>query len=332
MIAKPRTYPVTISKLEAMMRRISSHHTKRTQIEADVAKRKAGYKGEVALDYHLSFLPKKEYTILHDLRLKSGEYFFQIDTLILTPTYILLVEVKNLFGTLTFEPEFQQLIRQTADAEDIFPDPITQVKHQAKQLRTFLAQHNYPEVPIETLVVVANSSSRITFSESARHIRTFITRDTNLTNRIEHFTKTHRTPLLCQKTIRKLTRLLTKKHTPASFDPFDYYQLTESDLIKGVHCPSCHAIPMTRLHGKWVCSHCYYRSRSAHLESLIDYAHLIQTMITNKATRHFLQIDKDLARRILKNLHVDNKGYGKRTTYELDVDQLAEMIQKLDER
>ncbi|WP_368503110.1 nuclease-related domain-containing protein [Alkalihalophilus sp. As8PL] len=330
MIAKPRKIPVHIVKLEALLRRIPSHHPKRPQIEADLAKRRAGYKGESALDYHLSFLPQKEYVIFHDLRLQSGEYFFQIDTLILTSNYILLIEVKHLFGTLTFEPEFQQLVRSTVDAEDVFPDPIIQVKRQASQLQKLLKDHKFPEAPIETLVVITNVLSRITTSQTTDYLRRYIIRDTVLVNRIQRFTFQHSTPIYPPKLIKKAIRILNKSHTEARFDPLSAYDLHQNELIEGTHCPRCNKIPMRRLHGKWLCTFCYHQSKIAHIESLIDYAHLIGKTITNKKVCDYLKVERDVARRMLKSLEVMEVGNTKGREYMIEVEKLVEKLEKKD--
>ncbi|MEC2073435.1 nuclease-related domain-containing protein [Alkalihalophilus marmarensis] len=328
MIAKPRKIPVHIDKLEALLRRIPSHHPKKPQIEADLAKRKAGYKGESALDYHLSFLPQKEYIILHDLRLQSGDYFFQIDTLILTPTYILIIEVKHLYGTLSFEPEFQQLIRTTPDAEDTFPDPIIQVQKQASQLRQFLKKNKFPDIPIETLVVITNSQSRISLSDSTTYIRKHVIRDTVLVKRIEKLSAQYQTPSFDAKTVKKVVKLLIKSHTPSVFEPFQIYQLQHSDLIRGVHCLKCSALPMLRTNGKWNCQHCWFRSRNAYINSLIDYSYLFEGEITNRQAAEFLKINPAISKRLLTSLPIERKGVTKARRYQLDVTVLVEFIKK----
>jgi hypothetical protein len=70
MIKKPREIPLTIRKLEALLRRTEDKNEKRPLIQQDYAKRLAGYKGERSMNYHLSVLDSKKYHIFHDLRLK----------------------------------------------------------------------------------------------------------------------------------------------------------------------------------------------------------------------------------------------------------------------
>ncbi len=82
MIAKKRVVPLKIRQIEALLRRLPPHHPKIPLIEKDLIKRRAGYRGEKSVDYHLSFLPD-EYLIFHGLRLVHQHPFRLI------PSYLL---------------------------------------------------------------------------------------------------------------------------------------------------------------------------------------------------------------------------------------------------
>ncbi|MFX3623267.1 MAG: nuclease-related domain-containing protein [Ectobacillus sp.] len=135
MIVKERKKPVKIQKLEALLRRLPPQHPKQKEIEENLAKSLSGYRGEQSLDYYLSFLPPKQQLILHDLRLKENGRYFQIDTLILTKAFILIIEAKNIAGTIFFDTAFHQLIRTIDGKEEAFPDPIMQITRQKQQLQ-----------------------------------------------------------------------------------------------------------------------------------------------------------------------------------------------------
>ena len=79
MIVKERQMPIYLRQLEALFRRLPAHHPKRDMIVESLAKHKAGYKGEQAINYPLSFLSEEKYRILHDIRLFDQNYHFQID-------------------------------------------------------------------------------------------------------------------------------------------------------------------------------------------------------------------------------------------------------------
>ena len=65
-----------------------------------LAKFMAGYKGEQAIEYPLSFLSETKYSILHDIRLFDQKHYFQIDALIVSSCFLLFLEIKNIIGTL----------------------------------------------------------------------------------------------------------------------------------------------------------------------------------------------------------------------------------------
>mgnify|MGYP003549718950 CR=1 FL=1 len=75
MIKKDRGIPRRLQMLEALKRRLPATHPKWYFVEKDCMKSYAGYRGEVAADYHLQFLPKGKYHILLDLRIPVGEHF-----------------------------------------------------------------------------------------------------------------------------------------------------------------------------------------------------------------------------------------------------------------
>lgn len=120
MIVKERKPPITLLKLEVLLRRLPKEHSIRSTVESDFMKIKSGYVGEKKVDYYLNFLPKKEYSIFHNIRLKSEDHFFQIDTLIITSKYILLLEIKNMLGNLMFDRNFINLFEFLGKMKKIF--------------------------------------------------------------------------------------------------------------------------------------------------------------------------------------------------------------------
>ena len=121
--------------------------------------RTAGYWGEQSVRSILEVLPKNEYFIFHDLRLQGKPYPFQIDLLVLSSFFFLILEVKNMAGELYFDDSFKQIIRTLNDQNEAFDDPVLQVNLQRKQLLAWLSAKKLPPIPIETLVVSANSKA-----------------------------------------------------------------------------------------------------------------------------------------------------------------------------
>ena len=80
--------------------------------------------------------------------------------------YFLIVEVKNIAGTLLFDNHFNQMIRILDNKEEGFPDPLLQVKHQEMQLKDWLKSYKYPPIPVESIVVISNPSTIIKSTNS----------------------------------------------------------------------------------------------------------------------------------------------------------------------
>ncbi|MGP4082457.1 nuclease-related domain-containing protein [Pseudalkalibacillus sp. R45] len=231
-------YSPKIEKLEAILRRSPPYHPGRAKAESWLSKSKAGEKGERALDYPLSFLDEKGYTIYNRTRLSSGEYYFQIDSLLTHMKYIIILEVKNLAGKLIFDTANNQLIQQLDGREVIYKDPIQQVDHQHFQLRRWLEQHKFPnDIPIYPFVVVTNDSTQIVPRDNEKLLTKKVLRNSSLLVTIENLHNNHTKEYLSTKNLRKLKKLLIKHHTPHDPDLLSQLEISKDELITGVHCP-----------------------------------------------------------------------------------------------
>ena len=63
MIKKFRPIPNEILKLEALLRRLIMNYPDRNNLEKELAKSYAGFRGEQALDYHIAQIPGNEHYI-----------------------------------------------------------------------------------------------------------------------------------------------------------------------------------------------------------------------------------------------------------------------------
>ncbi|MBY0121994.1 nuclease-related domain-containing protein [Bacillus sp. S/N-304-OC-R1] len=280
MIAKERPLPIKILATEALLRRLPDDVENQLLIEKDLAIRKAGRRGEESADYYVHKLPDKDFTIFHDLRLSNGQDFFLIDTLIITPTFALILEIKNISGTLYFDSKFKQLIRYKNDHEDGFLDPISQAERQKRELGNWLAKKNII-LPIEFLVVISNPSTIIKTDPQNYRAFKYVLHAHEIIERVGKLKTTYREEKLAKRDIQKLARILIKNHTPETFNILEYYKISADSLKKGVQCSKCKIGIMERIYGQWQCTVCQYKDKAAHLNALIDYRLLIGTSITN---------------------------------------------------
>jgi hypothetical protein len=328
-IRKERKKPIRLRKLEALNDRLSSEHEKRPKLAYEIAKVTAGYRGEQALDYYLRLLPPNKYEIIHDLRLSNNDsHFFQIDTLLLTPFIILILEIKNIAGTLYFDQPLHQMTRTINGKEEGFLDPILQVQKQKVQFKAWLDRHKLPEIPILPLVVNTNPST-ILKSTNHHFLSNKVLHAAALENRLEEYEKKYKTEKYTPKDLKRLIRLCLKFHTPQEADILEIFRISESELIRGVKCPSCSNIPMKQKRGMWVCSKCHNSAKDAPILSLNDYCMLISPNISNKQARNFLLINSpSITTKLLSSLNVPFSGTYKNRVYDLSKLQEIEQVNR----
>ncbi|TYS62361.1 NERD domain-containing protein [Bacillus infantis] len=312
MILKKIELPLKLQKLQALHRQLPQSHPKYQLIQEKLAKGLAGYRGELSVEYQLGFLPEDKYLIFHDIRLQEKEHFFQMDFLLLSKEFIVTIEVKNMAGTLYFDPVFQQLIRTQNEKEEAFPDPLIQIQRHKSLMASWLRKQNYPPIPIESLIVISSPYTLLKTSPKNESISKIILHSEALSAKIKKLELNQRESCLDDKQWKKLSRLILKKHTPLNADILEQYDIRKAELITGVFCPSCQALPMGRSHGTWLCPQCHFKAADCHLPALDDYRLLIGPAITNGEARHFLQVSSlQLAGRLLHHVQPDGKTKGR---------------------
>ncbi|WP_026694326.1 nuclease-related domain-containing protein [Peribacillus kribbensis] len=303
MIVKDRKVPVRILQLEALLRRLSVHHKKRGEIESDLAKRWAGYRGELSVDFHLNHLDDN-YLIFLDVNLYYKNIHFQIDSLILTEAFALILEIKNIAGTLFFDSSFHQLIRKIHEKEEGFSDPILQAQRHQYLLSNWLHQNNYSNLPIRHLVVISNPSTIITAEKGDKHVHKVVCHASHLMNKLQQIKIDIPTPLLSSEHFQLLSEIILREQKAPSTNILDSYKISTTDIEMGVICPECSMKPMKRTHGRWVCPECNHQSKCAHEKTIEDYFLLIDNEINNQSFRKFTKISsRHTASRLLKKMY-----------------------------
>ncbi|MEK5444453.1 nuclease-related domain-containing protein [Fredinandcohnia sp. FSL W7-1320] len=211
MIRKVRTVPIIILILEALLQRIPQDHPKRPQIQVELVKRKKGYRGELSLNYYLELIDTPEFLILHDIRLTDGKSFFQIDTLIITPYFYLILEIKNITGTLYFEDDSNQMIRTLNNEEEGMHNPILQSLRHSRQFKNWLTQRKLPLLPIEHLVIISDPKTIIKASRPS--IFTKVMHSANLPFTFEKFQNRHTKESLTMKEMKRIAGTIEKHDT-----------------------------------------------------------------------------------------------------------------------
>ncbi|MCG3088497.1 nuclease-related domain-containing protein [Sporosarcina cyprini] len=287
MIYKSRSVPLEIDGLITLERRIAQDHPIRSDIARRIYNMKAGYSGERQYDRYISeFKPSYPHAIMHDVCLKLDGIYFQIDSLLITPSKIVISEVKNLAEKIIVKTKPLQFIKETPNGERFpFRSPITELDRKIHLLRVWLSQMQI-DVPIEGIVTFAYNNE-LQFEETPPV-------DLIFTYEIAAYLRNLKIErdMLNRQTIHKLANKIVSAHRP--FNPFplvERYSLQQSEIMPGVHCPSCNQLTMRWMNRKWKCLICNHLGRSEHQNAVREWFFINKNTITNQEFRKFTLLD-----------------------------------------
>lgn len=317
MICKDHDEPIKLWKLESLVGRVQNDLQVFPEIEESLRIVSIGDRGERSLDYYIVLIESPDLLCFHDLRLPRGDYFFQIDTTLVTPRFILLVEVKSLSGDIYFDLETKQMIRVLNGISEKFPNPVLQVLQQKHQLEQFLIAHHFPDIPIYTLVVSASRKGILHIKPNDTFHLGNVINIQEFIFKYQKINESNAQPVWNDSHLQAVQDLFLREHTPVQVDLMNQFGLTLNDLKKGVRCPVCKRLGVKRKHGSWLCQ-CSATSKDAHISGLRDYALLVDEWITNKEARDFLGIEnREVSKYLLAQLNVPKFGKGKGMKYQI---------------
>lgn len=139
-----------------------------------------GLKGEKSVLFELqnSFLPLH---ILHDVRITHKNLKAQIDFVVLTRKFLLVIEVKNYFGNILVN-EKDEFIRQVYKGNKLvfqegFYSPIRQVERQVEVFESYMKDMGaVTRTPIKSVVVFTNNRTVINVKNARKHVKEKILR------------------------------------------------------------------------------------------------------------------------------------------------------------
>lgn len=314
-IKKHRKIPIYITKLSKLIKRMPQTHNKLLELQQKLKNHITGYKGEKSLEFFYRYLPKDVY-FLHNIRILQNDYYFQMDTVILSPSFITILEIKNLVGHLYFDDRFSQLIRTYEGKKEAFSNPIEQVERQKLHLYKILNQYKFTSLPIETLVVITNPSSIIEASPTYLEASEKVIRSSSLQHKYANLSRKHPNILYTHKDIKKLSKILSKVSSSYDPDVCKLYKINKNELIRGVFCSNCDHSSMSYVWGNWYCPTCSSSSKTAHITALQDYALLISHTITTSECSDYLNLSsKKQAYNLLRLLDLPFTGNRKSRKY-----------------
>lgn len=163
MLLLDRKTPKSILTFEALLRRLDSKDKDYQYLQDALRKLQYGYEGEQRVDREWIEMPDlEEHYLLFNYEIEN-EFGFthQVDTILLTKNFILLVEVKNIAGRVDYEEEKHQFLRKRVDGVvEILTNPFDQLKRHEELFVRLLSKMKCP-LPIEKAIVMANPSTII---------------------------------------------------------------------------------------------------------------------------------------------------------------------------
>lgn len=315
MIIKKRGIDHHLEGLQALFKRLPESHPLRDTIDKKIGMKTAGIRSEIKLAKvfeNYTFLD--EIYILHDVSFYSTGRA-QIDCLVITPNFILILEVKNIAGDMSFLVGTGQISRVLENGQiDHFESPMVQIDRNSDLLFDWFRLKAI-HMPILGAVVLSNSSQKVNVQPNQYpvlflgEIPSFIKRQIKNKNTIE------------PNQAKTIAEMLVEAHQP--FNPFpicDRWHVDTACLKKGVFCTNCSEGMMKRHFGRWVCEECFHRDSYAHIQAIKEWFMLVGGEISNKNCREFLGIQsRQLVTRMLKEMNIIVEGTGKKTKYKMEM-------------
>ncbi len=306
----------TLLAYEALFRRLLPRHRANETIRLEYLKKRAGYLGEKRIDYKLSLFPRKDYLHLPDLRLKNNMHFFQMDSIILTPRVIFIIESKNMKGILEYYSQERQLIQIDGDRRECYQDPLLQALTQQKHLQIWLRSIGL-DVPIEPIVVSTNQQAMIrNINNDPTFSHHFVTLE-NLLYKLDEMYEGYTNHVFNKEEINRLSGMLGHRNIPLKSYLMKQFNIKQHHLITGVPCNHCREFPIQKVKRTWHCPNCDQKGQANYQRVILDYFLLHNTaFITNGICRRILNIDSSSdALYLLKKMGLKTRGTNKGKKY-----------------
>ncbi|WP_339251905.1 nuclease-related domain-containing protein [Sporosarcina sp. FSL W8-0480] len=318
MIIKQRKRTSEMDGLIALERRLGRGNENKQKIKEKLYNVEAGYNGECQYDKYLKeFKPRYPHAILHDVTLNYDGIYFQMDSLLITSSFIVISEVKNIAEKIVVKAKPMQFIKEYPSGQRIpLRSPITEVERKIHLLENWLHARNI-KMPVRGLIAFAyNNEMQI---EETPEMDIMFTYDVPAYLRSLPINQ----EILSRQEIQKLSNEILKNHR--EFNPFPLatkFNIHPAEIIPGVICTECGKFKMKWEERKWRCFSCGYMGSEEYKAALEDWRYLIKETMTNKEFRYFMQIEcRHLAKYLLAKAPTKLIGHGRNAHYELQIDK-----------
>jgi len=313
-----RAIPDSLNVYLRLLQRIPVYHPLYKDIESKIDRIRAGYNGETYVDHFLKNIEfPKSYTILKDINLKtSPRSMAQLDTLIITPNFICILEIKAIKGKISFQQNPAQLVREVDGVQTSFKCPEEQLKRHKRRLAYWM-KSNQINLPIISFIVLAFSKTHVSLPPKESKI----IMGCDIGSYVEDLFE-----LPIMLTEKKFTQLINKvRQAQTRFSPtpmINNIPIDYSLIKKGLLCPKC----SLWIDSLYKCPTCKITRKVIITNALEDWFYLMKQTMTNKECLDFLRLkDKTSASHILTRSQLIPKNNGRYRHYQLVDDEISDI-------
>jgi len=203
-------------------------------VNKEIKAMKRGLQGEKTVDFELKNCISP-FIYLHDVRIEYDELTSQIDYLVITKKYICVIETKQLLGdvNINIEGEFIRVYKNKNGYENKegMLSPIEQNKKHVNLIKKILKEvFECDNVPVKSLVIMANPKAIIRKKYAPEEIQNQIIRAENLGNYIENLDNEFKKIVFKEETAFKIAEYFKEKHTLINIDYRAKFVITEKDF------------------------------------------------------------------------------------------------------
>lgn len=290
MLVVKRKCPSKILVIDALLRRGILDAEQRKLLDELRWRAERGFEGEQRTDTFLADLQLSERHLMLQGFESVNQHGFthQIDTLIVTSRFILLLEVKNISGIITYDMKTNQLIRTWNNQRLALTDPFAQLDRHAAFIEQIMWKLGI-ELPIIHAVIFTSASSILEDMPEQFHIFKL----PGLRLKLRQWFNDY--PIQMNESMLDLIQQeLLNRHEPHKWQqPFGRVMIRSGALC------ACDKV-MQYKQGKFMCP-CGIKSSEVLRQGLHDYRLLVSEWITNRELRRFFHINSaDAANKILK--------------------------------
>lgn len=309
MILKERSEPPEIRQLESLLQRVPNVHPLFPHWTEKLRRITAGFHGEQRVDALWREIPVEcPHYFLHDLFIQNPTTSHQIDTILITSRFILLLEIKSIAGELNFDPQLRQFSRTNKDGSvDGMRNPDDQLRRHEKRVKQFLSAQKV-SLPVIGAIVFTYPSSIV----NSRPANRIIIQSSGLPYLVDQLLAKYPAELLTARKARQLAGRLLQLHSVRVLRRIE----VQGDLRRGVLCKKCPGLNMVYRYKKWTCPNCSIVEPLAHLRTLEQYRLLVKPLISNREFRDFTCIESvSVASKLLTDSKMTFQGSYKDRVY-----------------